>query len=199
MLSNQAKVESLIFVSGNEGITITELAHLTGLLKPAINEQLRSLVQKYNQDQTCSFELIQSDENVKFTTKKAFAPLIKEYFEAPATTTLSQAAIETLSIIAYKQPVTRIQIEEIRGVKASSMIQKLLALSLIKEDGRLDVPGRPILYSTTTNFLDYFGIQSLDDLPPLPDNQVNDEKQDGEQSGDLMELFERTIGKEDKN
>lgn len=199
MLSNQAKIESLIFVSGSEGITITELAHLTGMLKPAINEQLRSLAQKYNQDSTCSFELVQAAEMVKFTTKKAFAPLIREYFEAPATTTLSQAAIETLSIIAYKQPVTRIQIEEIRGVKTSSMIQKLLALSLIKEDGRLDVPGRPILYSTTTNFLDYFGIQSLNDLPPLPGNQLTDKSCGNEQSDDLMGLFERAIGKETKD
>ena len=128
MLSNQAKVESLIFVSGNEGISITDLAHLTGLLKPAINEQLKLLVKKYNTDKTCSFELVQTGETVKFTTKKAFAPLIKSYFEAPATTTLSQAAIETLAIIAYKQPITRIDIEEIRGVKASGMIQKLMAL-----------------------------------------------------------------------
>lgn len=199
MLSNQAKVESLIFVSGNEGITITELAHLTGLLKPAINEQLHSLIKKYNQDQSCSFELVQTDETVKFTTKKAFFPLIKEYFEAPATTTLSQAAIETLAIIAYKQPVTRIQIEEIRGVKASAMIQKLLALSLIKEDGRLDVPGRPILYSTTTNFLDYFGIQSLSDLPSLPDNQDDNNDHSNDQADDLMELFEKTIGKENED
>ena len=93
MLSNQAKVESLIFVSGNEGISITDLAHLTGLLKPAINEQLKLLIKKYNTDKTCSFELVQTGETVKFTTKKAFAPLIKSYFEDPATTTLSQAAI----------------------------------------------------------------------------------------------------------
>ena len=74
MLSNQAKVESLIFVSGNEGISITDLAHLTGLLKPAINEQLKLLIKKYNTDKTCSFELVQTGETVKFTTKPAFAP-----------------------------------------------------------------------------------------------------------------------------
>lgn len=199
MLSNQAKVESLVFVSGNEGISITELAHLTGLLKPAINEQLELISQKYNSDKTCSFELVQTGETVKFTTKKAFAPLIKSYFEAPATTTLSQAAIETLAIIAYKQPITRIDIEEIRGVKASGMIQKLTALELIKEDGRLDVPGRPILYSTTEKFLDHFGIKSLEDLPPLPENDEDQTDANGESDdpNDLMELFEKTIGKED--
>ena len=198
MLSNQAKVESLIFVSGNEGISITDLAHLTGLLKPAINEQLKLLIKKYNTDKTCSFELVQTGETVKFTTKKAFAPLIKSYFEAPATTTLSQAAIETLAIIAYKQPITRIDIEEIRGVKASGMIQKLMALELIKEDGRLDVPGRPILYSTTEKFLDHFGIKSLDELPPLPENETDESNDDESDPNDLMELFEKTIGKEEE-
>lgn len=198
MLSNQARIESLIFVSGNEGISITDLAHLTGLLKPAINEQLKLLVKKYNTDKTCSFELVRNGEIVKFTTKKAFASLIKSYFEAPATTTLSQAAIETLAIIAYKQPITRIDIEEIRGVKASSMIQKLTALELIKEDGRLDVPGRPILYSTTEKFLDHFGIKSLDDLPPLPQDDVDAEGNAESDPDDLMELFEKTIGKEEE-
>ena len=195
MLSNQAKVESLIFVSGNEGISITDLAHLTGLLKPAINEQLKLLIKKYNTDKTCSFELVQTGETVKFTTKKAFAPLIKSYFEAPATTTLSQAAIETLAIIAYKQPI---DIEEIRGVKASGMIQKLMALELIKEDGRLDVPGRPILYSTTEKFLDHFGIKSLNELPPLPQDKVDESNDNENDPNDLMELFEKTIGKEEE-
>ncbi|MGX5377502.1 SMC-Scp complex subunit ScpB [Ligilactobacillus sp. LYQ135] len=194
MLSNQAKIESLIFVSGNEGITITELSHLSGLLKPAVKDQIAQLQHKYKNDSSCSFELLQAGESVKMVTKKQFASLIKNYFEAPATTTLSQAAVETLSIIAYKQPITRVDIEEIRGVKASSMIQKLLALELIKEDGRLNVPGRPILYSTTDEFLDYFELHSLDDLPPLPDEK-NDDSEDNEQ--DLMELFEKTIEQED--
>lgn len=194
MLSNQAKIESLIFVSGNEGITITELSHLSGLLKPAVKDQIAQLQRKYKNDSSCSFELLQAGESVKMVTKKQFASLIKNYFEAPATTTLSQAAVETLSIIAYKQPITRVDIEEIRGVKASSMIQKLLALELIKEDGRLDVPGRPILYSTTDKFLDYFELHSLDDLPPLPDEK-NDDSEENEQ--DLMELFEKTIEQED--
>ncbi|HIX01166.1 MAG TPA: SMC-Scp complex subunit ScpB [Candidatus Ligilactobacillus excrementigallinarum] len=194
MLSNQAKVESLIFVSGSEGISITEIAHLTGLLKPAINEQIGILAKKYQEDKNCSFELLQAGEIVKLATKKKFAPLIKNYFEAPATTTLSQAAIETLAIIAYKQPITRIDIEEIRGVKASNMIQKLLSLELIKEDGRLDVPGRPILYSTTDKFLDHFGLKSLDQLPPLPEESKDEDVQNN--TDDLMELFEKTIGQE---
>lgn len=191
MASNQAKIESLIFVSGNEGISLTELSHLTGILKPTLIEQIEKLSEKYRTDTNCSFELLQFGETVKLATKKAFAPLLKKYFEAPAMTTLSQAAIETLAIIAYKQPITRIDIEEIRGVKAGSMIQKLLALGLIAENGRLDVPGRPILYVTTEKFLDHFGITSLDELPQLVEND-----EETEEPEDLMELFEKTISQE---
>ncbi|WP_290033946.1 SMC-Scp complex subunit ScpB [Ligilactobacillus cholophilus] len=192
MLSNQAKIESLIFVSGSEGITVTEISHLTGLLKPAVLEQVKLLSEKYQKDSNCSFELLQAGETLKLATKKKFSKLVKDYFETPTTTSLSQAAIETLSIIAYKQPITRVDIEEIRGVKVSNMIQKLLTLGLIKESGRLDVPGRPILYATTEEFLDHFGLQSLKDLPPL--NQEENENE--ESSDDLMELFEKTIKEE---
>lgn len=106
---------------------------------------------------------------------------------------ISGACLETLSIIAYKQPVTRIEIEEIRGVQSGGMIQKLLLLDLIKEDGRLDAPGRPILYSTTTNFLDYFGIKDLSELPELPkdkDEQASDE--------DVLELFNEKLYEEEQ-
>lgn len=106
---------------------------------------------------------------------------------------ISGACLETLSIIAYKQPVTRIEIEEIRGVQSGGMIQKLLLLDLIKEDGRLDAPGRPILYSTTTNFLDYFGIKTLSELPELPkdkDEQASDE--------DVLKLFNEKLYEEEQ-
>ena len=106
---------------------------------------------------------------------------------------ISGACLETLSIIAYKQPVTRIEIEEIRGVQSGGMIQKLLLLDLIKEDGRLDAPGRPILYSTTTNFLDYFGIKTLSELPELlkdKDEQASDE--------DVLELFNEKLYEEEQ-
>ena len=103
---------------------------------------------------------------------------------------ISGACLETLSIVAYKQPVTRIDIEEIRGVQSGGMIQKLLLLDLIREDGRLDAPGRPILYSTTANFLDYFGIKSLSDLPELPEGK------DDEDDDNVMELFNAKLYEE---
>ena len=193
MLSNQAKIESLLFVSGSEGISLTEISQLIGLLKPAVHDQILRLNKKYQEDSSCSFEIIEAGERYRLATKKVFSNLLKQYFEAPSMIEISGAGLETLSIIAYKQPVTRIEIEEIRGVQSGGMIQKLLLLDLIKEDGRLDAPGRPILYSTTTNFLDYFGIKPLSELPELPkdkDEQASDE--------DVLELFNEKLYEEEQ-
>lgn len=190
MLSNQAKIESLLFVSGTEGISLSELAQLTGLLKPALIEQLNKLQAKYQADKSCSLEIIQANERYRLVTKKGFASLVRRYFELPTMTELSGAALETLAIIAYKQPVTRIDIDEIRGVQSSGMIQKLLLLGLIKEGGRLDLPGRPIVYQTTDDFLDYFGLESLKDLPALPEVKEDDKQANG---SDFLELFQQTL------
>ena len=192
MLSNQAKVESLLFVSGSEGISASQLAQVVGLMKPAVLSQIEKLQEKYKQDTSCSFEILQTGENFKLVTKKGFAPLVRHYFEQPTTTNLTPAALETLAIIAYEQPVTRVAIDEIRGVSSSGMIQKLLLLNLIKEDGRLDVIGRPILYATTQEFLDYFGLKSLADLPELPKEEGAQEEG---QEGDFLELFQQTLDK----
>ncbi|SEM66311.1 segregation and condensation protein B [Ligilactobacillus sp. WC1T17] len=190
MLSNQAKIESLLFVSGADGISATQLAQLTGLLKPAVYAQINKLNEKYQADHACSVEIIEANERFRLVTKKSFAPLLKEYFAAPATTEISGASLETLAIVAYKQPVTRLQIEEIRGVQSGGVIQKLLLLELISEAGRLDAPGRPILYQTTDTFLDYFGLNSLKELPPLP----QDDAEATDQSDNFMELFSQTLG-----
>lgn len=197
MLSNQAKIESLLFVSGAQGITLGELAQLTGLLKPAILEQLEKLDLKYKADKGSCLALLQADERYRLATKKSFSPLVRQYFESPTVTELSGAALETLAIIAYKQPVTRIDIDEIRGVQSSGMVQKLLLLDLIAENGRLDLPGRPILYVTTENFLDYFGLQSLSDLPPLEKNITEDEKEPTDT--DYLELFQQTLASNDND
>lgn len=190
MLSNQAKIESLLFVSGSEGISLTELSQMVGMLKPAVHDQIARLNEKYRDDSSCSFEILEAGERFRLATKKGFAPLLRQYFEAPSMVEISGACLETLSIVAYKQPVTRIDIEEIRGVQSGGMIQKLLLLDLIREDGRLDAPGRPILYSTTANFLDYFGIKSLSDLPELPEGK------DDEDDDNVMELFNAKLYEE---
>ena len=108
--------------------------------------------------------------------------------------TLSPAALETLAIIAYRQPVTRVEIEEVRGVRASAMLQKLQAWGLITVTGRLDAPGRPAQYGTTPAFLNYVGVTSLKDLPPLPDEKdaANDED-----SNQYMALFDAALTDEE--
>lgn len=193
MLSNQAKIESLVFVSGNEGITVAELAQLCGLMKPAVFEQLKKLKEKYTNDNTCSFQLYQTGEHFKLTTKKAFASLVKNYFESPTMTALSTQALETLAIIAYKQPITRTEIDAIRSVQSSGMLQKLTAFNLVEAQGRSQAPGRPILYRTTEEFLNYFGLTSLKELP-----KIKQEQQETDFNVDnLMGLFEKTIASDD--
>jgi segregation and condensation protein B len=119
----------------------------------------------------------------QLATKKEHAEYLKRLVESPGTSHLSQAALETLAIIAYKQPITRVEIEEIRGVKTERPIQTLSARALIKEVGRAEGTGRAFLYGTTKEFLDYFGLQSIDELPPLP------EKIEDEGTEDEADLF----------
>ncbi|KRM96347.1 segregation and condensation protein B [Liquorilactobacillus aquaticus DSM 21051] len=190
MLSNLAKIESLLFVSGGEGISLQQLAACTGMLKPAVKDQLTRLQDKYCNDTECSIEIISTEERYRIATKKEFAPFLKNYFEEPGMTALSRAALETLAIVAYCQPVTRVQIEQIRGVQSNGTLHKLLTYNLIIEKGRLDAPGKPILYVTTELFLNYFNLKSLEDLPQLPEK---DEMQLGDDGQNLMELFDQTI------
>ena len=128
MLSNQAKIESLLFVSGNEGITARELSQLTGIMKPAVLEQLALIEKKYKQDANTALKLIHAEERYRLVTKKAVTELVKQYFESPAMTELSSAALETLAVVAYKQPVTRIQIDEIRGSAIKWNVTKVVGV-----------------------------------------------------------------------
>ena len=191
MLSNKAKIESLLFVSGSEGITLGQLSQLTNMMKPAVKEQLAALEAKYVADPDTSLCLLTAGETYRLATKKSLATVVKEYFESPAMTTLSKAALETLAIIAYKQPVTRVEIEEIRGVQSAGVIQKLLLYDLITEQGRLNIPGRPFKYGTTDHFLDFFGLISLSDLPAVDEEQVL--QTEGNNSTDFMKLFNSSL------
>ena len=181
--SNLAQVEGLLFISGDEGITLGNLAKITGFMKPALREMLAALQAKYAQDQDSALILLQSADTYRLATKQALAPVIKHFFEVPLTVPLTTALLETLAIIAYRQPITRLEIDSIRGVQSSGGIQKLMVRGLIDTKGRLDAPGRPFLYVTTDNFLNYFGLTTLDELPALPKQADAD---DGALSGDLF-------------
>lgn len=166
-MSNLAKIEGLLFISGDEGINLADLSNLTGYMKPAVLGMLVKLRERYENDEESALTLLQSGETYRLATKASLAPVMKSYFEKPLTSPLTQALLEVLAIIAYRQPITRIEIDELRGVQSSGSIQKLVARGLIETHGRLDVPGRPFKYVTTNAFLDYFGLETLADLPPL--------------------------------
>lgn len=177
-----AQIESLLFVSGDEGMTVADLATVTGLLKPAVLATLERLAQKYVADTDTALELMVNDTTYRLVTKEAASEIVQRYFESPLSTTLTQASLEVLAIIAYRQPITRIEVDEIRGVQSASTVQKLVLRRLIEAAGRLDEPGRPKLYRTSAYFLDYFGLQQLSDLPPLPEAALPsaDESTDGD-------------------
>ena len=178
-MNNQATLEALLFIAGDEGITLGDLANLTGLLKPAVQGLLGEITEKYAQDETCALKLLVSADTYRLATKGELAPVVKDYFETPLTVPLTPALLEVLAIIAYRQPITRIEIDDLRGVQSSGSIQKLVVRGLVETKGRLNVPGRPFRYATTTAFLDYFGLADLSELPPLsePAEEIMDSEQ----------------------
>lgn len=180
---NHAQIEALLFISGDEGITLGDLAKITGFMKPAVRKILADLANKYQDDPSSALVLLQSADTYRLATKRTLSDVVKHYFEVPLTAPLTTALLETLAIIAYRQPITRLEIDSIRGVQSSGAIQKLMVRGLIDTKGRLDAPGRPFLYVTTTSFLDYFGLKTIDDLPPLPDQSEIDNQTAG---GDLF-------------
>ncbi|MCH3922690.1 SMC-Scp complex subunit ScpB [Limosilactobacillus sp.] len=166
--TNIAQIEGLLFISGDEGITTGDLARITGFMKPAVTTMLERLAKRYAADSDSALVLLHSGQTYRLATKQELAPVIKHYFEIPLATPLTRALLEVLAIIAYRQPITRLEIDDIRGVQSSGSLQKLMARGLVDTHGRLDAPGRPFRYVTTEAFLDYFGLTSLEDLPPLP-------------------------------
>lgn len=166
-MSHLAEIEILLFVAGEDGLTRWELADLLQMQPSALMQQLEKLAEKYQDDTHSGLELVETSNRYKLVTKKAYADLLRTYSRTPINQSMSRALLETLSIIAYKQPITRIEVDEIRGVNSSSAISKLQAFDLIRENGKKEVIGRPNLYVTTDYFLDYMGINDLTELPDV--------------------------------
>ena len=164
-------IEGLLFVVGDEGLTLIDLCSIIGVSDDIVLSNLNELMIDYEKnDRGIRIELF--GESYKLVTKKEYKEYLKKVVPDEEDL-LTQSNLETLAIIAYNQPITRMQIEEIRGVNSSHVVRKLLMRDLICEKGRSDLPGRPILYGTTDFFLDYFGINSLDQLPEIkmPDSE----------------------------
>lgn len=164
----KAILEGLLFLVGDDGLTV-EQASKSMDISAAKVEQLFDILQKDYVDDARGFEIERYGSRYRFLSKAFVHEAAKKLFSIDKISKLSNAALETLAIIAYKQPITRVEIEEIRGVGADVMIRKLEARGLIKEEGRSDAPGRPFLYSVTDEFMDAFKLLSLDELPDLPE------------------------------
>jgi segregation and condensation protein B len=171
-------LESVLFAAGDEGLSLKQIATVLEVDEIKAQEIINEMQLDYKKDENRGILLVQIAGVFQLATKKEHAEYLKRLVESPGTTHLSQAALETLAIIAYKQPITRIEIEEIRGVKTERPLQTLASRALIKEVGRAEGAGRAYLYGTTKEFLDYFGLKNIAELPPLPEKIDDEEVQD---------------------
>ncbi|KGA98569.1 segregation and condensation protein B [Alkalihalobacillus alcalophilus ATCC 27647 = CGMCC 1.3604] len=181
-----AVIESLLFVSGDEGLSEAQLFEIINVEKMEIQLALEQLKEEYKK-KSRGLQVIEIANTYRLATKPEHLSYIKALAISPIHSGLSQAALETLAIIAYKQPITRIEIEEIRGVKSEKALQSLSSKLLIKEAGRAKGTGRPILYGTTPQFLDHFGLKTIEELPPLPEHT------DAEDIDEDADLFMRDL------
>lgn len=173
---DQQILEGLLFISGDEGIELNQLMEILEVDEETLTSLLNSLKTHHEQDAS-SLQLVNYGGKYKFVTKPYLYDYALKLLNVNKVKQLSQSALETLAIIAYKQPITRIEIEDIRGVGSELMLRKLMALDLIEEAGRLDTVGRPILYQVTESFLDGFKMTSLDELPQLDAIQINSDEE----------------------
>ncbi len=162
----KAMIEGLLFVKGSDGLSLEELVELTKNGAEEVKKAIRQLYEDYQSDER-GIQLELLGNRYKLTTKEKHKDLYAQLTFEEANSNLSQSALETLAIIAYNEPITRLQIDEIRGVNSSYVVRKLLLRNLIEEVGRADLAGRPRLYAVTNDFLDYFGLNSTKDLPKL--------------------------------
>lgn len=183
---NKAVLEGLLFVVGEDGLTIEQIEDVLNIDEESAKNLIRVLKRDY-EDESRGLRIDFLGNRFKITTKFEHKEYYQKLIENPETNFLSQAALETLAIIAYNEPITRIQVDTLRGVGSTSIIRKLVAKGFIKEAGRSDVPGRPILYETTHEFLDYFGLASIEDLPDIDKilESVKEDESDTNESSDL--------------
>lgn len=181
-------LEAVLFAVG-EPIEIERLAQALQEDETVLEQALQRLRDKYNDDE-CGICLLKLDNKYQICTKKQYADNIRAVIEVKKNAPLSQAAFEVLAIIAYNQPVTKSFVEQVRGVDCSGVIANLCQKSLIEEKGRLELPGRPLIYGTTSDFLRCFSLSSLSDLPPVPQKS---EGKDNENKENISEDLQLTV------
>lgn len=180
-------LEGILFVVGDEGITLSDISHILEIDEEETKALLLRLKSSYDAENR-GLRISYLGDSFKLTTKKEHKAYYRKLIEIPNSNSLSSSALETLAIIAYNQPITRIEVDQMRGVSSAQIIRRLVAKDLIQINGKSKLPGRPNLYGTTPDFLDYFGLASISDLPKM-ESPISDESE-----GDLY----TSIYKEEK-
>lgn len=174
-----SKIESLLFVIGEDGLTISQLSQLTESTEQELTEALQSMMNQYELDASRGITLKEIAGTYQLVSKLENVEVIEKLVENPPAQSLSQAALEVLAIVAYKQPIPRVEVEELRGVKCERALHTLNQKGLIQEVGRVEGTGRAILYGTTKEFLNYFDLKNIEELPPLEEqDQLPEDGQD---------------------
>lgn len=174
----EAVVEAILFTMG-EAVEVERIAAAVEHDEDTIRRLIRNMMTRYEESDR-GIHIIELDGSFQLCTRPEMYEYLIKVAHVPKKHVLTDVMLETLSIIAYKQPITRLEIEKIRGVKCDHAVNKLIEYNLICEAGRLDAPGRPILFATTEEFLRYFGIESLDELPILNQETIENFKEEAE-------------------
>lgn len=175
----EAIIEGILFTMG-ESVEISKLAAALEIDEAQTREIIQGMIKRYEQEDR-GIQLIEIENNVQLCTKKELYEYLIKIAKQPKRHVLTDVLLETLSIIAYKQPITRLEIEKIRGVSCAHAVSKLVEYNLVCELGRLDAPGRPLLFGTTEEFLRSFGVQSIEELPTLDQDQLEEFRQQAEE------------------
>ena len=189
----ESMLEAVLFASG-EPIELSKLASALEIDELVVEENLKALANDYV-EREAGLRILRLEDKYQLCSCLDYAPQIRTVLQQKKNTPLSNAAFEVLAIIAYNQPVTRAFIEQVRGVDCSAVIGGLCAKELIEEKGRLDLPGQPIVYGTTADFLRCFCMESLEDLPALPEDE---KEEDGEDDSDLDESVDSSLAQNDE-
>lgn len=182
-----AAIEAILFSNG-ASVEKIRIAQALEISEKEVEEHISALIDDYTNAKR-GITVIRMEDSYQMVSCKEYAPQIRTVMDFRRNTPLSQAALEVLAVVAYNQPVTKAFVEQVRGVDCSGVIGSLTSKGLVEEKGRLELPGRPLLYGTTENFLRCFNISCIEELPPLPENDEKNNK-DSEEQAQQLDILE---------
>lgn len=189
-------IEAILFACGTPA-ELTKIAQALEIKEEKAEELLKSLMDDYSSRKS-GIKIVRLGKSYQMCTEKEYAEIIRTVLDLRRNSPLSQAALEVLAIIAYNQPVTKAFVEQIRGVDCSGVVSSLVARELIEEKGRLELPGRPLIYGTTEIFLRCFNVSDVSELPPLPQKNSDEENSEESSENGENENTEKELEKEEK-